>query len=87
MVFRKKISVEEVEQPEVEEVEVEVPEIEPAPVVKPKVAKPKQVQEERIEVVLELPTRQINQEVIDGVLVHYMTVTEALTEQMNELEE
>ncbi len=88
MVLRKKKNVEEkvaeeeVVEEEAEE-EVEVPEIEPAPALKSK----QKISKERTEVVWELPARQIREEVIDGVLIKYMTVTEYLTEIMNEVEE
>ena len=76
MVFRKKKPVEE---KEIEEDEVEeAPDIEPA--------KETQTTKERIEVVTQLPVREIREEVIDGVLVRYILATEALTEIMNQEE-
>ncbi len=100
MVWKRKKQVEEAE-PEVEEEEeeqpAEVPEIEPAPI-QPVVTKKKRIQsvvttektqeptKERIEVVYDFPQRQIKEEVIDGVLVKYITMAEALTQFMNEEE-
>ncbi len=77
MVFRKKKEVEEPEEEQEEEEEAQVPEIEPAP---------KKPLKEKTVVVYEFPQRPVTEEVIDGVLVKYITVAEALTKFVNEEE-